>query len=808
MTADAPRTGGRDERDGRARRTLTLGLSAVVILALAAFVVARLHVTTDIAQFLPAGEADPDLLLSRQLVSSELSRTMILLVGAPDTAGAVAASRELEAALHATPAVEAELASLDAGPPQGIEEALWSLYEPRRLAFLAHDASGVAAATTPDALRDAAQRLKRRLALPLSSLLTRVAPGDPLLVIPGLFERLAALRGEGLQLAAGRFITADGRHAVLFLATRADSFDNARQAPFLDGVRAAFERVNAAHGGALQLSQTGANRFAVRSEQSIRADIQRVSTWSVIAVVALFLWLFRSLRLGVVTLLVLGAGFVVATAACLALFGSVHALTLAFGSGLIGVSVDYTIHFYCHHTLAPDPRGARATLRGIWPGLALGAATTVVGFVALVASSFPALRELAVFGAFGIAAALAGTTLLLPELLPAVAPATVASRRVAAAIGRGAAALHRRRRLACALPLLVLAIGVAGVPRVRWYDDFADLNRLDPALVAEDAAIREQVARFEQRRMVVAVGADAEAALAVNERIADVLAEAQRAGELGGSRQIAELLPSAARQRAVDAAVRSDATLWPRVRDALVAEGFVPEAFEPFRDALAGSAPEPLNAADLQASPLAALVRPFFVTLDGGTGVLSFLQDLHDAPALERRLAVVPGARLVNMGATFARAYGAYRSRMLELLLVGVLAVIALVALRHRAVRPTVSACLPGLLAAFGTVGAFGLLGIELNVLTLVALLMIVSMGDDYGVFLAEAGARPAELEATHLGVFFAGATTILGFGLLAFSDNPALFSIGATTAIGVSLCLLLAPTLHLLIGGRGKDDA
>ncbi len=80
---------------------------------------------------------------------------------------------------------------------------------------------------------------------------------------------------------------------------------------------------------------------------------------------------------------------------------------------------------------------------------------------------------------------------------------------------------------------------------------------------------------------------------------------------------------------------------------------------------------------------------------------------------------------------------------------------------------------------------------------------MVVSMGVDYGVFLAEAEPGSAELEATHLAVFVAGTSTLLGFGLLAFSDQPPLFSIGLTAGIGVSLCFVLAPTLNALLSVR-----
>jgi predicted exporter len=471
----------------------------------------------------------------------------------------------------------------------------------------------------------------------------------------------------------------------------------------------------------------------------------------------------------------------------------------AFGAALIGVSIDYTVHFHCHQTLAPDPGGPRRTLARIWPGLVLGAATTVVGFVALLISSFPGLRELAVFAACGIGAALLSTWAFLPGLTSPAARPTRASLALSAGIGRALDALARRRVL-LALPVAAtLVLAAVGLPRVRWNDDVSGLNRLDPQLLAEDEAVRAQVVRYEQRRLVVALGADEQAALEANGRVASALAAARDAGELGGFRSAARLLPSAARQVALDAAFRSDPALWPSMRAALEQHGFLPAAFEPFREELLAPAPAPLTWADLAGTPLAPLVRPFRVTLDEGVGYLSFVHELHDPQALARRLAGVEGARLIDIQDVFSRAYSAYRQRMSELLLWGLVAVVALVVLRHRAVRPVLAACVPALLAAAGTLAALALLGVELNFLSLVALLMIVSMGVDYGVFLVEAGGDRAALAATHLAVTVAAVSTVLGFGLLALSEHPSLYSIGLTSGVGILLCLVLAPTVRLL---------
>ena len=788
---------------GEARRLL---LGSLVLAALAVFVAQRVEVTGDITNFLPDGESWPEVALARDLAAGELPRTMVVLATAPEDTPVeelAAFSVSLEAALRDTAQVAEELAFLDVGPPAGVEEALWSLYQPRRFGFVDMAPDEVSDALSPAGLKAAASALKQQLASPMSSMVSRVAPQDPLLILPDLFRRLQSSGGENLIVANGRFITSDERSAAMFLGTRSGSFDASAMGPVLQGLRAAFDEVNAGLGGGWVLQLSGAARFAVRAEQAIRGDVQRVALGSSIGLLVLLLALFRSVRLVLLTLPVLSAGFLVGLSACLAVFGQVHGLTLAFGASLIGVSIDYTVHFHCHQTLAPAPGGPRATLSQIWPGLRLGAATTVVGFLALLVATFPGLRELALFAATGITAALGATALFLPGLAAQRSEAPRATRRVAAAV-EGLLGWMAPRPWALSLPVVAaVAVSLIGLPQLTWNDDIADLNRLDPDLVAEDEAVRGQVVAYEQGRLVVAVGVDEEAALQVNDRIAQALGEAQAAGEISGFRSLAGMLPSAARQRALDQALRSDPQLWPRLEAAFTAQGFVADAFAPFRDALAQPAPEPLRRDDLIQSPMAPMVRPFWVTLEDGWGVLSFVHGLSDSDGLGARLEAIDGAHMIDIASVFSSAYSVYRERMSKLLLWGLGAVLLLVWLRHRRLAATLVAFVPAVLAATTTVALLSLGGMPMNMLSLVALLMVVSMGVDYGVFLAEAGDDPRALAATHLAVLVAALSTLMGFGLLALSDHPALLSIGVPSGLGVLLCLILAPTVRLLVSHR-----
>lgn len=786
------------------RRALSTGGACLV--ALATFVSLQLDVATDITHFLPQGEDRGDVHLARELAAGDLSRTMVLLVDAEDAATAAAASRAFEEELRAEPAVAQNLTRLVAGSGAAVEDAIWETYQSHRVAFAAADADAARALLTDEALAASIAELRRELQTPMSTLLAKVAPSDPLRLLPRHFERLMAGRGEGLKLVDGRFVTDAEDGAVLFLTTATPMTNATATRPMLAGIDAAFERTRAHAAGALRLHQSGTHLFATAAEAGIRGDIQRVSVGSAVGLTALFLLMFRSLRLIALVLPILGMGFLAGTSACLIWFGSVHGLTLAFGAALIGVSVDYGVHFHCHHLHAPASVTPRASLRRVWPGLSLGALTTITGFLALVSSAFPGLQQLAVFATFGIAAAALSTWLFLPGLAGRATGPTKAAEALTRLL-RDAWFSPSRSRVALATPIaLVLVVIAAGLPQLRWNDGIAGLNKVDPELQAKDEAVRARVVRFEQRRLVVAVGDDDEAALQANDRVAAALAGLTRDGVLSGYRSIATMLPSAATQTVVQEAVRSDEDLPSRLDAALQAQGFVTAAFEPWRSHLAQAAPAPLRYADLSDGPLSQMVAPFRFTYSGGVGFVTFLHELRDEAALRDALQQIEGGRLMDIERTLSGAYGDYRARLLQLWMIGLAMVLALVAVRHRSWRPTLIAYLPAILGAAGTAATLTLLGIELNMLSLVALLMVVSMGVDYGVFLAEHRDDPRQRDATLLAVFLAGASTILGFGLLSMSSQPPLFHIGLTSAVGVLLCLTLAPTVCALASPSSKD--
>lgn len=782
-------------------RARAVAILVVVLLgALGGWAFVGLEVRSSITDFVPTAEGEEALeALTRALADSETTRTIALTVG-PGTPDDVARAAGLLADRLAT---RDDVAWVRDGTPEGLERAMYDTYFPRRFHFAARRADDVPAMVTDAALAERARELRHALGGPTAILVRRIAAEDPLLFYAEELRALETASRGGPRIVAGHLVADDdeGSWGVVFLATRGTAFSADAVEPLLQAIEDAFAAVRAEPGlSDLRLEQASVHRFAVRAERRLRADTQNISILSTIGIIVLFLVLFRGPRYLVLGAIPLGAGMVVATAACRLVFGGVHGITLAFGSSLLGVAIDFVSHLVNHHLLEPEPGGGEATARLLRPGLALGAVTTVLGLAGLGLTSFPGMQELALFSALGVLGALAATLWLVPPFLPDRPEASPLHRAMARWLERLFVAARGWRRAPFLVLGLSLVVVVAGLSRLRFVDDLRALQETDAALQAEDRAVRARIASGDGGRFVVALGADDEAALARAEHMTAALDDAVAAGELGGYRGPTGLVRSAATQRAVHDALAGDATLVPRTVAALAAEGFVPDMFGPFGEGLAADV-APLTWAELEGTPIAELVGPMRIALpDGRVAYVAMIDGVVDEAALDARFRADDGVLLFDQARFLAAAYRTFRIRTGMLVLGGLAMVFLLCAARYRSLRLGLAAVVPAVIASVTSIALLGLFGVEVNLMHLVACLLVLSMGEDYAVFLLEARDLERGPSTTMVGLLHAGATTVLSFGLLAISSHPALRALGVVSSLGVLFSMLLAPLALLFV--------
>jgi predicted exporter len=108
-------------------------------------------------------------------------------------------------------------------------------------------------------------------------------------------------------------------------------------------------------------------------------------------------------------------------------------------------------------------------------------------------------------------------------------------------------------------------------------------------------------------------------------------------------------------------------------------------------------------------------------------------------------------------------------------------------------------------LAALCVAALLALAGRQLTILHLIGLLLVVAVGSNYALFFCRRGADAAaspdggaatEKTLTMASLAVANLGTVIGFGLLAFSQVPVLEALGTTVAPGAFLALLFSALL------------
>jgi len=775
-----------------------------------------LPIRSDIHAFVPESEERELAEIARQVTDSELARTQMLSLGPyADPSLAAQAARSVGASL----APRGDLAWVRTGPPVGTEDSFYGLYFPRRFAFAAHDAESARESLSDDALRTRARSLRSELTGPMAMLMRRIAPEDPLLLFPQLFRAFqgeqedAAYVEEGQRaprqarfgIVEGTFVATEGaqHYGIVMLASRGSTFSAAVQEPILEAITVAFASLHAPEG--VRLEQAGVARFAVQTERVLRNDTQRISIASTVAIVVLFLLLFRGPRFLVLGFIPLVMGMVLSVAACRLFFGGIHAITLAFGSSLLGVGIDFIAHYVNHHVLDGRGRTPEHSMREIQGGLVLGALTTVLGLAGLGFTSFPGMREIGVFAAVGVFGSLLVTMWIVPPWMP---EGEIKPTRAHLAL------LHAQTRIFqivrahdkpfIGAAVLALVIAIAGLSQLSFVDDLRRMNEVDPALALEDNLVRTRVAQGEAGRFVIAMGGDEASALEANDRAYAALERAREEQRILNFRSIFPLLRAPSTQREVDAVYR-DPSLIPRVYSALEREGFVAPLFAPLAAALQAEPPVPLTYEALAASPLGPLVEPFRVALpDGRIAYLSFVTGVQDPASLAAELNGVEGVHFFDQARYLESAYRTFRERALGLVLLGLGLVFGACIVRYRNLRLGFASIAPALLASLTSLGLVGLIFREANLMHLVACLLVISMAEDYAVFLVESRDSEHGAETSMVGIAIACTTTVLSFGLLALSSHPALRAIGFVVAVGNTLAYAFAP-LALVIAGKAR---
>jgi predicted exporter len=743
-------------------------------LAACAVLIAKAEFSADMSAFLPRSPSPEQQVLVEQLRDGVVSRLILLGIegDAPDRLAHI--SRRLAASLRAAEG----FASVVNGEQAGFEKERDFLWHHRYLLSPAVSAERF----TPRGLRESLEQGLEQLASPAGSLVRRTLPADPGGEFIGLIEQLAPR--ERPRLHQGVWFSRERQRALLVVQTRAAGADVDAQERALSVIRAAFQE--AKRGGdetAARLVATGPGVFSVAARARILDDARRLGVIASVLVGAMLLVLYRSARVLGLGVLPVASGALAGVAAVSLAFGTVHGITLAFGVTLIGEGADYAIYLFTQNS--PDA-APQTTFERIWPTLRLGVLTSILGFSAMLLSDFTGLAQLGLFSVVGLVVAAVVTRWVLPGLLP---PGFVVAA-VAPVAPKVMALVRAAPRLRPALLAVLAAAAVVLLlrPQALWSGNLASLSPVSQDEQALDGELRRDIGAPDVRYVVVVHARDEQAALEAAEHAAAGLREAVARGWLQGFDSPAAYLPSRAAQEKRQAALPAPDALRENLQAALKGLPYRARTFEPFlQDVAAAKRAPPLERSSLQGTSLELKLDSLLVRRASAWAVVLPLRGVSDVDAIAARLP------LLDLKRESEELYRGYLRDALTHSLLGAAAIVLLLFVSLRSARRVLDVLVPLAAAVLATCALLALGGAELSIFHLVGLLLVVAVGSNYALFFERQALSGEDRSRTIVSLVFASASTLIGFGLLAFSQVAVLSGIGSTVALGAALALVFS---------------
>ncbi|KVE91012.1 MMPL family transporter [Burkholderia vietnamiensis] len=819
---ERPRSAGPVARHSPAWRHPAVLVWALALVACAA-AIARANFTADLSAFLPRAPSAAQRVLVDQLRDGIVSRLILVAIDGGDAATRAALSRRIARTLRD----DRQFSAVNNGEAANDARDRQFVFDHRYLLSPAVNPQRFSADGLHRALGDSLDLLSSSAGLVAKALL----PRDPTGEVTALVDQLDS--GAQPALRDGVWASRDGARAVLVVQTAAAGADTDAQARALDAVRRAFAAATQTlpDRAAYTLAMTGPGVFSVDTRDTIRHDVERLSTASIVLIVALLLTLYRSPRTLALGLLPVLTGIAAGIAAVGVAFGTVHGLTLGFGTTLIGEAVDYSIYLFVQSARADSRNVARAGdatrawIAAYWPTIRLGVLTSVCGFASMLFSGFPGLVQLGLYSIAGLTAAALVTRFVLPHLRGEHVAIRDVSR-LGALLARATAAAPRLR-----WPLALLVAAACATLVIHrdglWSRELAALSPVPASAQALDARLRADVGAPDVRYLVVISAPSEQAALERAEQVAAQLQPLVDRGALAGFETPARYLPSDAAQRARQASLPAADVLAARMRDAVANQpvSVQPQLFAPFiADVDAARRAPLLTRADLRGTSMAVAVDALLTERDGrwnamlplraadrARGASSAAAAPDAAAALDTaaiRAAVaragVRDALFVDLKAEADRLYVDYVREDLRLSLAGFAAIAVLLLIALRSPRRALRALAPLVAAVVVVAAAFALARVPLTILHLVGMLLIVAVGSNYALFFCKRDDAQSVTPYTLVSLLVANAATVAGFGLLALSHVPLLETFGLTVGPGAMLALAFAA----ILAPRATDTA
>jgi len=638
-------------------------------------------------------------------------------------------------------------------------------------------------------------QLQQTVYSPISGINSTILANDPLLTFYHFMRALPSMEGK-IQSDNGNLIThgEDRDYRVVIVEINHDVFDMDFH-PRYEQWRKQLEDNLQQQFPQTQLLLAGAVEHAVWGASSAKHEVNTIGNGSLIGIIVLMMLVFPGARALLASLLPLGTGVIAGLIITVWCFGEIHLITLVFCSSVIGVAMDYSLHYMSEHYKNSTRDGTQVCMRRVFPGITFAMITSAIAYAAIGFAPFPVLRQIALFSCVGLLMAWFTVVSLCPYILPAANYKNLWYLQVSGNFDHWLRHLFDKKISKIFLIALAIAM-LPGVLEIHANDDMHLLQTAKASIVDTEKKIQALTGIQARGQFFLIEGTDQEQLLQRCEALNDWLYESKQKAKVD---LISNYIPSKKRQaenfKLLQKLYASDFShQWQSSLG--FSNQVLANSAKVFKEKLQPvMTPDMLLTSDNKNSssekPLQKILERFQLTkTDRGYITSAAVIGADDLTPLREYAAQHTGVHWMNPVSDISDLFRHYREQTGWMMLIAYGLIAALLCWRYKpdtALRILIAPAL----AAWITLGILGYAGVAINLFHVLALLLVLGVGIDYSIFFAESNEHR---DTTMLAVILSTITTLLSFGLLSMSQTAAISSFGVVVSIGILCSLLFSP--------------
>ena len=518
---------------------------------------------------------------------------------------------------------------------------------------------------------------------------------------------------------------------------------------------------------------SGVPIHAYYSQKSAQKEITIISAVSLIFICLIFLFIFKSVKPYIISMISIAVSSATSFFLLSILLDSIHIFAFVFGTSLIGVSLDYSIHFI---TEWYNEKDKKEVLRKILPSMSLSFMTTIASYFVLSLTSLSLLKQTALFSIFGLASSFLTVIIIYPIIFKndnRFLRENILNKTKNILSGY---VDFLNIKFVLFLTIFVILISIINIPKLKVNFSSNQLYNPPDFLTYNETEIYKRLNSSLSRNIIISRGNSLNEALENEETLENYFTN---------YRALSKIFYSKSRQRENIKLVEDN--LMPLLKKQTEDLGFDNEIYNKIKMEFENSKNEFLNIEDLIENM--SELKKLIVKNNGKYFIISTTDEI-ETKIIENENIKIFNINLEINEALDKTARTAIKTALIAYIIIFFFMIIFL------SKKHAVAIMIIQIISIFVNLSVHSIFNFTINIFSVFALILSIGISIDYCIFFSKSNAKK---EVTFLSIFLSMITTALSFGTLSFSGFIPVKSFGLFLFIGILVTFLLSPILLTL---------